>query len=223
MSRPGRPDPAPEGAVQRAAVEHIIAPRVTDLGGVKVRRALPAKETQMVGPFIFFDEFGPGEFLKGEGLDVRPHPHIGLSTVTYLLEGSILHRDSLGTEQLIIPGELNLMTAGKTIVHSERTPRQERAAGAKLYGIQTWLALPKQLEESEPAFVHHRTADLPVLAGKGMRVKVILGKLFGARSSARTPTETLFGDMTLKAGAIAPLDTNYEERAVYVSSGCDRD
>lgn len=219
MSRPDMPDPARKGATARAAVEHIIVPRVTDLGGIKVRRALPAKEAQMVGPFIFFDEFGPGEFLHGKGLDVRPHPHIGLSTVTYLFDGAILHRDSLGTEQRIEPGELNLMTAGKAIVHSERTPSELRPDGAKLYGIQTWMALPKHLEETDPAFVHHGADALPVVEDKGLRLKVVMGRLLGAQSAAQSATETFYGDATLAAGATLPLAADYEERAVYVSSG----
>ncbi len=167
MSKPDLPGKT--GAKDRAIAEHVIVPRVTDLGGIKVRRALPAKETQMVGPFIFFDEFGPGEFLKGTGLDVRPHPHIGLSTVTYLFDGQIMHRDSLGLEQLIRPGELNLMKAGKAIVHSERTPPALRPDGASLYGIQTWMALPKHLEESNPEFVHHGASDLPTIEGEGKK------------------------------------------------------
>ncbi|MGE3247338.1 MAG: pirin family protein [Beijerinckiaceae bacterium] len=218
MSRPDLPDLEPQGATARAAAEHIIVPRVTDLGGIKVRRALPAKETQMVGPFIFFDEFGPGEFLKGKGLDVRPHPHIGLSTVTYLFDGAIMHRDSLGSEQLIRPGELNLMTAGKAIVHSERTP-QEMRDGAKLYGIQTWMALPKRLEESEPSFVHHGMEDMPEVEDGGMRLRVVMGSMFGKASAARAPTQTFYGDAALAASAVLPFGTDYEERAVYVSSG----
>ncbi len=219
MSRPDMPDPAREGAMQRAAVEHIIVPRVTDLGGVKVRRALPAAETQMVGPFIFFDEFGPGEFLKGGGLDIRPHPHIGLSTVTYLFDGEIMHRDSLGSQQVIRPGELNLMTAGRGIVHSERTPDARRADGPKLYGIQTWMALPRTLEDSDPAFVHHGSQDLPVIDGEGKRVTLVMGEGFGSRSPVATPTATFYADAQLMAGATLPLDAFYEERAIYITTG----
>lgn len=206
-------------ATSQAAAEHIIVPRVTDLGGIKVRRSLPAKETQMVGPFIFFDEFGPGEFLRGNGLDVRPHPHIGLSTVTYLFDGEILHRDSLGSDMVIKPGELNLMKAGRTIVHSERTPQSQRPDGAKLYGIQTWMALPKSQENSEPDFIHHGRADLPVITGEGKTIRLVMGKLFGETAAAQTPTQTLYADVALEAGASLPLDTDYEERAVYISQG----
>ena len=173
----------------------------------------------MVGPFIFFDEFGPGEFLTGKGLDVRPHPHIGLSTVTYLFEGAIMHRDSLGVEQLIKPGELNLMKSGKAIVHSERTPPEDREAGAKLFGIQTWMALPKDQEQSDPEFMHHGSGDLPILEADGKRIKVVIGELYGMRSAAKPPTETFFAAAHLEAGAALPLDTDYEERAIYVSSG----
>ena len=217
MSKPDLPGKT--GAKDRAIAEHVIVPRVTDLGGIKVRRALPAKETQMVGPFIFFDEFGPGEFLKGTGLDVRPHPHIGLSTVTYLFDGQIMHRDSLGLEQLIRPGELNLMKAGKAIVHSERTPPALRPDGASLYGIQTWMALPKHLEESNPEFVHHGASDLPTIEGEGKKITVVLGSMFGKTAAAQSPTATFYGDATLSAGAVLPLDTAYDERAVYISSG----
>jgi redox-sensitive bicupin YhaK (pirin superfamily) len=219
MSLPGMPDPARDGATQSAAVDHIIIPRVTDLGGIKVRRALPAKETQMVGPFIFFDEFGPGEFLTGKGLDVRPHPHIGLSTVTYLFDGAITHRDSLGSHQDIRPGELNLMKAGKAIVHSERTPQSEREAGAKLYGIQLWMALPKEHEESEPEFLHHPAQDQPVVSDNGAKVTVVMGSLYGAHAKVKTLSECFYADAALAAGAILPLDADFEERAIYVSSG----
>jgi len=217
MSRPDLPNTA--NATQQAVAEHVIAPRVTDLGGIRVNRVLPARETQMVGPFIFFDEFGPGEFLRNEGLDIRPHPHIGLSTVTYLFDGAIMHRDSLGSAQVIRPGELNLMKAGKAIVHSERTPREDRPNGAKLYGIQTWMALPAHMEESEPEFLHHPAADLPVVDDRGARVTVVMGELYGARAGAQTPTQTFYGDAALETGATLPLDTQYEERALYISGG----
>lgn len=213
------PDPSQSNAKQRAVAEQVIIPRVTDLGGIKVRRSLPAKQRQMVGPFIFFDEFGPGEFLTGTGMDVRPHPHIGLSTVSYMFDGAIMHRDSLGVEQLIQPGELNLMKAGKAIVHSERTPPEARATGSKLFGIQTWMALPRDQEESDPAFMHHGAGDLPEIDGEGKRVKIIMGELFGARSAATPPTDTIFADAALDSGASLSLDHHYEERAVYISSG----
>ena len=219
MSRPDMPDPAREGATQRAAVEHIIVPRVTDVGDMNVRRALPSAQKQMVGPFIFFDEMGPGEFLRGKGLDVRPHPHIGLSTVTYLFDGQIFHRDSLGSALPIRPGELNLMTAGRGIVHSERTPQDLRATGSRIWGIQTWMALPKALEETDPAFVHHGMGDLPLVEGEGVSLRVIMGEMSGARAKVAAPTRTLYADANLAAGAALQLDANYEERAVYVATG----
>jgi redox-sensitive bicupin YhaK (pirin superfamily) len=209
--------PAPAA---RAAVEHVIVPRVSDLGGLQVRRALPAQETQMIGPFIFFDEFGPAEFLLGEGLDIRPHPHIGLSTVTYMFEGEIMHRDSLGTAQTIRAGELNLMRSGRGIVHSERTPQAARAGRPKLHGIQTWMALPRALEDGDPAFVHHGAQDLPALEDEGKRVTLILGSMYGLAAGARTPTQTIYADAILQAGAALPFDASAaEERGFYVAQG----
>ena len=152
-TQPSRPD----------EVEAVILPRAHDLGGFEVRRALPAKEKQMIGPFIFFDQMGPGEFLTGKGLDVRPHPHIGLATVTYLFDGSILHRDSLGTQLPIVPGDVNWMTAGSGIAHSERTDAKLRTHSNSLFGIQSWVALPKAMEETSPAFAHHAADSLPVV------------------------------------------------------------
>jgi redox-sensitive bicupin YhaK (pirin superfamily) len=201
------------------AIEAVIVPRARDLGGFSVRRALPAAGKQMVGPFIFFDQMGPAEFLLGQGIDVRPHPHIGLSTVTYLFDGEIMHRDSLGVVQPIRPGEVNLMTAGRGIVHSERTAPEERALGPKLYGIQTWLALPASHEESDPGFVHYSRDDLPVVDGEGKRVRLILGSLFGETSPVRTPWETFYAEAVLAPGAILPLDAAYDERAIYVVAG----
>lgn len=208
--------PAPAA---RSAIDHIIVPRVSDLGGVQVRRALPAQETQMIGPFIFFDEFGPAEFLLGEGLDIRPHPHIGLSTVTYMFQGEIMHRDSLGSAQAIRPGELNLMSSGRGIVHSERTPEQERKGRAKLYGIQTWMALPRALEDGDPSFAHHGAADLPVLEDEGKKITVIMGSMYGLQAAAKPPTHTIYADAILSAGALLPFDAIAEERAFYVAKG----
>ena len=172
------------------AIETVIVPRARDLGGFEVRRALPSSARQMVGPFIFFDQMGPAEFHLGEGLDVRPHPHIGLSTVTYPFDGEIMHRDSLGTELAIRPGAVNLMTAGRGIVHSERSPGDERAHGPVLSGIQTWLALPDALEETGPAFEHHGADQLPVLEANGARARIIMGTLWGesAPTTARRAT-----------------------------------
>src|ERR671929_1155217 len=160
-------DPMPGDIFACDAIETVIVPRARDLGGFEVRRALPSARRQMIGPFIFFDQMGPSEFLLGAGLDVRPHPHIGLSTVTYLFDGEIMHRVSLGTELPIRPGELNWMTAGRGIVHSERTAPEVRAAGSKLFGIQSWVALSAKDEETTPDFVHHGAGELPVLSDEG--------------------------------------------------------
>ena len=190
-------DPSCEGAEAPRGVETVIVPRAHDLGGFEVRRALPAKERQMVGPFIFFDQMGPGEFLAGRGLDVRPHPHIGLATVTYLFEGEILHRDSLGTSQPIRPGDVNWMTAGRGIAHSERTDPAQRGHANRLFGIQSWVALPKAQEETAPAFAHHPAATLPVLEEDGVRLRLVAGDGLGRPLAGRgrprrcsTPTRT---------------------------------
>src|SRR5687768_12869764 len=167
MSRTDDLDPVPGDALSCDAIEQVIVPRARDLGGFEVRRALPSPGRQMVGPFIFFDQMGPAEFLIGSGIDVRPHPHIGLATVTYLFEGEVYHRDSLGTSLAIRPGEVNLMSAGRGIVHSERETSEAKAATRRLFGIQAWAALPKTHEESEPAFAHHGTDELPRIAGEG--------------------------------------------------------
>lgn len=212
-------DPAPGDVRACEALEQVIVPRARDLGGFEVRRALPAAGKQMVGPFIFFDQMGPAEFLIGSGVDVRPHPHIGLATVTYLFDGEIMHRDSLGTAMSIRPGELNLMTAGRGIVHSERTGAEERAHGARLFGIQAWAALPKSHEEGAPAFVHHGAGELPRITGDGKTVRVVMGTLYGARSPAAFPHESFYAEAVLAPGAVLPLDPDYDERAVYVVSG----
>src|SRR3954449_7037327 len=181
-------DPSCEGAEAPRGVEIVIVPRAHDLGGFEVRRALPAKERQMVGPFIFFDQMGPGEFLAGRGLDVRPHPHIGLSTVTYLFDGEILHRDSLGSQQPIRPGDVNWMTAGRGIAHSERTDAALRSRANRLYGIQSWVALPKPQEETAPAFVHHPSATLPVEEEDGMRLRLVAGTGWGLAAPGPPPS-----------------------------------
>jgi redox-sensitive bicupin YhaK (pirin superfamily) len=200
-------------------VDTVVVPRARDLGGFEVRRALPAAQRQMVGPFIFFDQMGPAEFLAGTGMDVRPHPHIGLSTLTWLIEGEILHRDSLGSLQPIRPGEVNWMTAGRGIAHSERTPPGQRSGGARLFGLQTWLALPKRHEETEPRFEHYGAGELPVIDGDDMRVTLIAGSGWGRRSPVAVFSETLYADATLPAGARLPLPAEHEERAVYLLSG----
>jgi redox-sensitive bicupin YhaK (pirin superfamily) len=203
-----------------AALETIIVPRTRDLGdGFEVRRVLPSAECRTVGPFVFFDQLGPTVLLAGAGLDVRPHPHIGLATVTYLFDGEILHRDSLGTVQPIRPGEVNWMTAGRGIVHSERTPSEQRTGGARLFGIQTWVGLPKESEETEPDFVHHSAEALPQLDGEGKRVRVIAGSFHGARSPLALFSETLYADAALAGGVRLEAPTGYEERAIYVAEG----
>jgi redox-sensitive bicupin YhaK (pirin superfamily) len=197
----------------------LVAP-TRDLGeGFFVRRALPSARRRMVGSFIFFDQMGPTVLASGQGLDVRPHPHIGLATVTYLFEGEILHRDSLGTVQRIEPGAVNWMTAGSGIVHSERTPPPLRAAGGKLFGIQLWVALPKAHEEIAPSFNHTPAAALPVLEDHGVQARVILGSLYGARSPVPVLSELFYAAATLADGARLPLPPDYEERAVYVAEG----
>jgi len=212
-------DPLPGDARSCDAIEDVIIPRARDLGGFEVRRALPSAKRQMVGPFIFFDQMGPAQFLSGQGIDVRPHPHIGLATVTYLFDGEMLHRDSLGSELSIRPGEVNLMTAGRGIVHSERTAPELRAAGQRLFGIQSWMALPKSHEEGAASFAHHAVGALPRFDGEGKRVRLILGSLYGATSPAAFPHECFYAEAVLAPGAILPLDPDYDERAVYLASG----
>ncbi len=184
-------DPQPGDVRACEAIEQVIVPRARDLGGFSVRRALPAAGRQMVGPFIFFDQMGPAEFLIGTGIDVRPHPHIGLATVTYLFDGEIMHRDSLGSAVAIKPGELNLMSAGSGIVHSERTSAEQRAMGPRLFGIQAWAALPKSHEEGAPAFLHYDTGQLPRISGEGKTVRVVMGDLYGQSSPAALPASEL--------------------------------
>lgn len=212
-------DPIPGDAKSCDAVEDVIIPRARDLGGFEVRRALPSARRQMVGPFIFFDQMGPAQFIAGTGIDVRPHPHIGLATVTYLFDGEIKHRDSLGSALSIRPGEVNLMTAGKGIVHSERTAPEFRSAGQRLFGIQSWMALPKSHEEIDPAFAHHEINELPRLEGEGKRVRLIIGSLYGKTSPAEFPHPTFYAEAVLAPGAVIPLDADYDERAVYIASG----
>ena len=171
------------------------------------------------GPFIFFDHFGPAEFRAGQGIDVRPHPHIGLATVTFLFDGEIMHRDSLGTAAAIRPGEVNWMTAGRGIVHSERTAPDHRKDGEPIHGLQCWVALPASDEETEPGFSHHDSAALPLISGEGKTVRVVAGSIYGARSPVPTRWDTLFVDVTLSAGATLPVDADTEERAVYLISG----
>lgn len=208
-----------DGENTAAGVETVIVPRARDIGGFEVRRALPSARRQMVGPFIFWDQMGPARFPSGEGMDVRPHPHIGLSTLTYLFDGEIMHRDSLGTAQPIRPGEVNWMTAGRGIVHSERTDSALRAAGAALYGIQAWVALPKAHEEVAPGFAHLGAADLPTIEGEGKQVRVVAGTLWGATSPVPSYSEMIYADAVLDTGAQLPVPAEHEERAVYVVEG----
>ncbi len=213
-------DPVPGDRRSCNAIDIVIVPRVRDLGGFSVRRALPSARRQMVGPFIFWDQMGPAEFALGEGIDVRPHPHIGLATVTYLFEGEIVHRDSLGSAQVIAPGDVNWMTAGKGIVHSERTaPEWKALPGRRMSGIQSWVALPKAAEEAAPEFFHHGAASLPLIEAEGKRVRVIAGSLFGQTSPVRTFSEMFYADVALDAGAKVPLSAEYQERAIYIASG----
>lgn len=199
------------------AIAAVIVPRARDLGGFEVRRALPSTQRQMVGPFIFFDQMGPAEFLTGKGVDVRPHPHIGLATVTYLMRGRIHHRDSLGSDAWIAPGEVNLMTAGLGITHSER---MDGPVGPKsLLGLQTWLALPRDQEDRPAAFFNAPAASLPMLEGEGKTVRLILGTGWGARAPVETPSETIYADAILAPGAMLPLPEEHEDRGVYVLSG----
>jgi len=201
------------------ALDLVIVPRVRDIGGFNVRRALPHGRRQMVGPFIFFDQMGPAQFLAGQGMDVRPHPHIGLATVTYLFDGRVMHRDSEGNALEITPGAMNLMTAGSGIVHSERTPDDMRGDGGPMYGIQSWIALPEGDEEIDPSFQHFAEADLPMIDYGGIRARVIAGSAFGQVSPVRTSSEWLYAEVVLDDGASAPLDADHEERAIYVVDG----
>jgi len=207
------------GVEDADSIETLIIPRARDLGGFEVRRALPAPKRQLVGPFIFFDQMGPAEFINDGGIDVRPHPHIGLATVTYLFNGEFQHRDSLGTNQMIYPGEVNWMTAGRAITHSERTSPETRAGRHSLFGIQTWVALPKKDEETAPTFEHHTQETLPFIEGEGKELRLILGNAYGERAPVSTFSEMFYADAVLQPGAIIPLPDNHEDRGVYVIKG----
>ncbi|CAH0446564.1 hypothetical protein LMG10661_02634 [Ralstonia syzygii subsp. syzygii] len=201
------------------SIHHIIGPHVRDLGGFSVKRVLPSAARQTVGPFIFFDHMGPVDFAPGEGIDVRPHPHIGLATVTYLFDGSMVHRDSLGSVQTIVPGDVNWMTAGNGIVHSERTPPEVRERGARLHGIQTWVALPRGQEKVDPSFAHHAADTLPTLECPGVRGIVIAGDAFGLTSPVRVSARTLYVALELAAGASLVVPPEHEDRGVYLVDG----
>lgn len=197
----------------------VIIPSTHDLGDFKVRRTLPAKTRTMVGPFIFVDQFGPAKLPAGHGMDVRPHPHINLATVTYLFEGAIQHRDSLGNNQVIRPGAVNLMTAGTGIVHSERSPADTRPDGPVFYGMQTWLALPDGKEEIDPAFEHVGSDALPLVEGDGLSARVLMGTLWGQTAGVTQHGSTIYADIMLGAGAALPIDADADERAVLVTEG----
>lgn len=214
-----QPCPSPTCGQAGGAVARIIEPGARDLGGFSVRRALPAPGQRSVGPFVFFDEMGPATFQPGQGIDVRPHPHIGLATLTYLFEGEITHRDSLGVTQPIRPGAVNWMTAGRGIVHSERTGDEERARTSRLHGMQTWIALPREKEEIEPAFFHHAASSLPVVEREGATLKLIAGEAFGERSPVAVLSPMFYLAAELEQTARLPLPAELGERAVYVVSG----
>ena len=202
-----------------SALEISLVPVTHDLGAFKVRRTLPARERTMVGPFIFVDEFGPARLPAGQGMDVRPHPHINLATVTYLFEGAIEHRDSIGSHQVIEPGAINLMTAGSGIVHSERSPEAIRADGPSLYGMQTWLALPDGGEEVAPAFDHVAADGLPLVEANGARARVLMGSLWGATAATPQHSPTIYADIELDAGGSLPVDAEADERGVMLVEG----
>ena len=201
------------------AVEQVITPVSHDLGDFKVHRVLPSRERTMVGPFIFVDQFGPARLPPGKGMDVRPHPHINLATVTYLFDGAIEHRDSIGSHAVIEPGAVNLMTAGSGIVHSERSPNELRADGPSLYGMQTWLALPDGQEEIAPAFNHVAESGLPIVETPGAKARVLMGKLWGAEAATPCHSPTIYADIELGSDGSAPIDSGADERGVMLVGG----
>jgi len=201
------------------SIQHIIGPHVRDLGGFSVKRVLPSAARQTVGPFIFFDHMGPVDFPAGEGIDVRPHPHIGLATVTYLFEGSMVHRDSLGSVQTIVPGDVNWMTAGNGIAHSERSSPEAREKGARLHGIQTWVALPKDQEKVAASFAHHAASTLPKLECPGVQGVVIAGDAFGLTSPVKVNSRTLYVALELAAGASLVIPPEHADRGLYLVDG----
>jgi redox-sensitive bicupin YhaK (pirin superfamily) len=213
------PDPEAGDAPACDAIEHLIIPRTSDIGNLQVRRALPSAKRRLVGPFIFFDRMGPALLKAGQALDVRPHPHIGLSTVTYLFDGEIKHRDSLGTEMVIAPGDLNLMTAGRGIVHSERSPENLRGKPQSISGLQTWLALPDQYEEIDPIFAHTEKRDLPSFNMDGLEGRVVIGQFEGMKSPVSVFSDTIYVDLRIEPGKSAPFAAEWEERALYILEG----
>ncbi|MBZ9852957.1 pirin family protein [Mesorhizobium sp. CA13] len=215
---PGK-DPEIGDAFASDQIELMVIPNAKDIGGFQVRRALPTARRRLVGPFIFFDRMGPAILRAGQALDVRPHPHIGLSTVTYLFDGRIRHRDSLGTEMVIEPGDVNLMTAGRGIVHSERTPEELRGAPMSVSGLQTWLALPDGKEEVAPVFENTAVARLPDIDAEGVSGRIVIGDFQGLRSPVRADSETLYADLRLAPGASVKIPADAEERAIYTLEG----
>ncbi len=202
-----------------SSVEIVIEPRTRDLGGFTVGRVLPYAKRRMVGPFIFFDQIGPATFEPGTGIDVRPHPHIGLATVTYLFDGEMRHRDSLGYDLVIKPGDVNWMTAGRGIVHSERTDDGPRAKGQRMHGIQSWVALPEDAEETEPEFHHHPKETLPLIEKDGLTMRLVAGEAFGEKSPVKTFSPIFYLGVEAEAGALIKLPDQYAERALYVVDG----
>ncbi len=219
MSWNQAPDPDCPESSDASLIEQVIVPRPRDLGGFSVRRALPSAKRRMVGPFIFLDQMGPADFRVGQGIDVRPHPHIGIATVTYLFDGEFQHRDSLGTDQMIYPGEVNWMIAGRGITHSERTSQETRQGSSRLFGIQTWVALPAAHEETAPAFEHHGKEALPFLESAGKRLRLILGTAYGAKAPVKTFSQIFYADAELDAGATLVLPEEHEERGLYIVEG----
>ncbi|MEM0900119.1 MAG: pirin family protein [Pseudomonadota bacterium] len=212
-------DPNPGDRFASDAIEQLIIPNAKDLGDFEVRRALPSKKRKLVGPFIFFDRMGPATFEPGQAIDVRPHPHIGLSTVTYLFDGRIRHRDSLGTEMVIEPGDINLMTAGRGIVHSERSPEELRGTDRKISGLQTWLALPDGKEEMAPAFENTASAQMGIIDGEKAHARVLIGDFHGVSAPVTQYHETLYVDVTLPHNGEMEIPNDTEERAIYVLEG----
>jgi redox-sensitive bicupin YhaK (pirin superfamily) len=220
------PDETPPTSPQTAAacIDLVITPRTRDLGGFTVRRVLPFAQRRLVGPFIFFDHMGPAQFSPGSGIDVRPHPHIGLATVTYLFEGAIVHRDTLGSLQTIVPGDVNWMTAGRGIAHSERTGDELRREGSRLHGIQAWVALPTAREETAPSFAHHPASAMPAIEHEGVRLRVIAGSAFGSTSPVEVLSPMFYVDAQLATGAAVVVPGEPPHRAAYVVEGsieCD--
>lgn len=211
------PDCTEQGLCEPVAL--VLKPRAKDIGAFEVKRALPAREQQMIGPFIFFDQMGPVQFEGDKAMDVRPHPHIGISTITWLFEGEIRHQDSLGSDLVIKPGEVNWMTTGRGIVHSERSPQSQRGVGARLGGIQAWVALPQDQEEIEPAFYHYTADQIPQFDENGIRISLIVGEAFGQTSPVITQSPTLYAEINLDKGKTFVIDDVAEERGIYIYSG----